>query len=179
MACLKWNVVVVCMYVCMCVCVCVCVCACVRAYWHFFETQTQTQTQTKNTNNKHAPAEILVRVQVLLAATETQQVVLLNVQRHDLLKQLIQRLVRVRDNQRALVRVIVIQIRDNLHCHVRFARARRSHHHGQARLHARADGLDLRGREGHRVAARQVLRVRADVGVTVGGHDDCGRCRCC
>ncbi len=52
-------------------------------------------------------------------------------------------LVGVRDEQRALSRAVVVQHRHNLHRRVRLARAGRAHHHGQPRLYARGNGLNL------------------------------------
>mmetsp|Transcript_13354 Transcript_13354/g.25631 ORF Transcript_13354/g.25631 Transcript_13354/m.25631 type:complete len:705 (+) Transcript_13354:2030-4144(+) len=65
----------------------------------------------------------------------------------------------MRDHQGALLREVAVQLVHDLHCHVRLARARRSHHHGQPRVHSRANGFHLRGREAHRVQARLVLLV--------------------
>ena len=51
-----------------------------------------------------------------------------DVELHDLLEQLVERLVRVRHDDRALIGPVVIDVVDDLHGHVRLARARRSDH---------------------------------------------------
>ena len=47
-----------------------------------------------------------------------------------------------------LTRVVVIEVVDDLHSDVSFTRARRSHDHGEAGLHARSYRLHLARRKG-------------------------------
>ena len=61
----------------------------------------------------------------------------------DLLEQVVERLIRVRDEKGALLGEVVVEIVDDLHGHVGFAGTRGTDHHGEAGLHAGADGLDL------------------------------------
>lgn len=53
---------------------------------------------------------------------------LINVQLYDLLKQLIECLVAVRDNQCALLGPVVVDVVDDLHGHIRLARSRWTNH---------------------------------------------------
>ena len=68
----------------------------------------------------HTPAHVLVGLEQLLATPQAQQVPLLNIQRHDLLKQLVERCVAVRDDEGALARVVVVEVGDDLHSDIRF-----------------------------------------------------------
>lgn len=63
----------------------------------------------------------------------------------DLLKQVIQGLVGVGDEQGALARAVVVQHMHDLHCCICFACSRGPYHHGQPRLHSRLDGFHLCG----------------------------------
>lgn len=46
---------------------------------------------------------------------------LVDVDGHDLLKQLVQRLIGVCHQQSALLRIVVVEVRNYLHCHVSFS----------------------------------------------------------
>lgn len=61
----------------------------------------------------------------------------------DLLKQVIQGLVGVGDEQGALARAVVVKHMHDLHCCVCFACSWGPYHHGQSRLHARLDCFHL------------------------------------
>ena len=113
--------------------------------------------------------EILVAAHVLFAVAETQQVPLVHVALHDLFKQVVQRLVRVRDQQRAVIRVLAVQVDHDLHGHIGLARAGRSDHHREPDVSARANRLDLHRREAHAVALGHVADRR--VGRHVGFND--------
>ena len=49
----------------------------------------------------------------------------------------------MRDDERSLVRPVVIDVGDDLHGHIGLTGSGRSDHHSEARLHARLDRLDL------------------------------------
>ncbi len=76
---------------------------------------------------------------------------LLHVKRHDLLKDLIERHVGVRHDERALLGEVVIEVRNDLHGNVRLARSRRTDNQCQPRLHARPDRFDLHRHEAVRI----------------------------
>ena len=83
--------------------------------------------------------------------TKSQQMLLVDVQLHDLLEQLIQRLVRVRDDQRSLLRKVVVDVGDDLHGHVGLTGTRRTDDQRETVLHAAVDRLDLCRCERNRV----------------------------
>jgi hypothetical protein len=101
------------------------------------------------------PTEVLVGVQHLLTTTQTQQVMLLDVKRHDFLKDLIQCHVGMGHNERSLLGEIVVKIRDDLDSNVGLSSSRGTNHKRQSRLHARANRLHLEknedeyGKQGH------------------------------
>jgi hypothetical protein len=66
-----------------------------------------------------------------------------NVQSHDFLKQLVQRLIGVGDNQSTLRREVVVDVGYDLHGHISFTRTGRTNNQGQAWLHSRADSFHL------------------------------------
>jgi len=76
----------------------------------------------------------------------------INVQCHNLLKKLIQRLIRVCHNQSTLIGLIVVDVRNYLHGNICFARTRRTHHQSKARLHSRSYGFNLRGRKANAIS---------------------------
>eukprot|EP00976_Prorocentrum_cordatum_P019339 392216-Prorocentrum_minimum.AAC.1 len=127
------------------------------------------QLQPPRQHRVHATRarKVNVRVQLLLAHAEAEEVAGGNVALHDLLEEVVERVVGVRDEQRALLRAVVVQLVHDLHRHVRLASTGRAHHHGQARVRPRADRLHLGGREAHGVDARVVLGVGPRVR---GGH---------
>ena len=84
--------------------------------------------------------------------TKTQQVSLINVQRCDLLENLIQSLIGVGDNQDFLLWEIVIEIRDGLHSDVCLACAGRADHQCEARSHTTLNRFYLFHSEGHLIA---------------------------
>lgn len=98
---------------------------------------------------------------------EPEQVSLVNVQAHDLFKKLVQRLVRMRHNERLLVREVVVDVRDDLYGDVRFTSAWRTDDHRQAWLHSGPDRFDLRGGEVDRVGLGLVVRVGSPVKLLV------------
>ena len=91
----------------------------------------------------HLPAEVLLCFQQLLATAETQKMSLIHIKGNDLLKKLVQGLVGMRNNQSPLVGEVSIDICNDLHSHVRLARARRTNDQSEAGLHTRANGLHL------------------------------------
>mmetsp|Transcript_18248 Transcript_18248/g.54579 ORF Transcript_18248/g.54579 Transcript_18248/m.54579 type:complete len:811 (+) Transcript_18248:1013-3445(+) len=107
--------------------------------------------------------EVLYGVQLLDATPHPEQVALRDVQGHDLLEQIVQRLVGMSHEHDLLVGEIVEQKVHHLHGRVGLARAGRSDHHSEARIHAGADRLDLNRGEAHFVLARLALWVRAHV----------------
>ena len=66
-----------------------------------------------------------------------------NIALQDFFKQGVQGLIGVGDEQSALPRAVVVQHMHDLHCCVCLASAGGAHHHCQAGLHPRLDGLDL------------------------------------
>ena len=73
----------------------------------------------------------------------------------DLLEEVVERVVAARHEQHALLGVTAVQRRDQLHRHVRLARARRALDHRQTLLQPRPDRLHLRRREPHARAPRR------------------------
>ena len=120
------------MCVCVRVCVCVCLCLSLSAYLSlsFSLSLSATRTLERRCEVLHllqelqavledeidaaVAAKVLCRLQELFAAPKPKQVALLNVEVDELLKDLVQRLVRVRHNQGALIRVVVVQVGDCL-----------------------------------------------------------------
>mmetsp|Transcript_25448 Transcript_25448/g.67258 ORF Transcript_25448/g.67258 Transcript_25448/m.67258 type:complete len:778 (+) Transcript_25448:1764-4097(+) len=113
--------------------------------------------------------EVLLGIQLLDTAAKTQEVPLGDVQRDDLLEQVVERLVRVRDEHDLLVREVVEEQVDHLNRRVSLARARRSNDHRESGVDARADRLNLHWREANRVLPRLALGVGAHVRQLVGG----------
>mmetsp|Transcript_43839 Transcript_43839/g.104466 ORF Transcript_43839/g.104466 Transcript_43839/m.104466 type:complete len:461 (-) Transcript_43839:1469-2851(-) len=111
--------------------------------------------------------EVLLRIQLLNPATQSEQVALRDVKSYDFLEQIIEGLVGMCHEHDLLVWEVVEKQVHNLHGGVGLASSRRSHHHGQARVHARPDSLHLHGREADRVLSRHALWVRAHVGQSV------------
>lgn len=62
---------------------------------------------------------------------------------------LVESLVGVCDQQGPLVWVVVVEVGNNLHCHISLPCARGSDHQGQPRLHPRQNGLHLGRSEGN------------------------------
>ena len=85
-----------------------------------------------------------VDLEVALARAEAKQVARLDVAGRDLLEEVVERRVRVRDEQDALRRLRAVEVRDDLHGDIRLARARRSDDHREARL--RSEGRTRRAR---------------------------------
>ena len=73
--------------------------------------------------------------------------VLFHVQRHDLLEKLIQGHVGVGDDERPLLREVVVQVGNDLHSHISFAGSRRPDNQRQSWLHSCANGLHLKACE--------------------------------
>lgn len=76
------------------------------------------------------------------------------------------------DDERALVGIVVIEVRNDLHGNVRFAGAGRAHDERQPGLHARLDALYLPLREANRVLPGTHNLVRCARGSCVGHHLD-------
>mmetsp|Transcript_72115 Transcript_72115/g.168979 ORF Transcript_72115/g.168979 Transcript_72115/m.168979 type:complete len:488 (-) Transcript_72115:1383-2846(-) len=115
--------------------------------------------------------EVLLRIQFLNPATQSEQVALRDVKCHDFLEQIIQGLVGMCHEHDLLVWEVVEKQIHNLHGGVSLASPRRSHDHGQARVHARPDCLHLHGRKADRVLSRHTLWIRAHVGQGVRRSD--------
>mmetsp|Transcript_144 Transcript_144/g.310 ORF Transcript_144/g.310 Transcript_144/m.310 type:complete len:1317 (+) Transcript_144:450-4400(+) len=114
--------------------------------------------------------EVLLGVQLLDAAAQTQEVPLGDVQCNDLLEEVVECLIRVRDEHDLLVREVVEEQVDHLDRGVRLARAGRSNDHREPGVDAGADRLDLHWREAHLVLTRLALGVGAHVGQLVGSR---------
>ena len=92
-----------------------------------------------------------VDLEVALARAEAKQVARLDVARRDLLEEVVECRVRVRDEQDALRRLRAVEVRDDLHGDIRLARARRSDDHREARL--RSEGKRRARSEQHKSLA--------------------------
>nr|CAD7406124.1 unnamed protein product [Timema cristinae] len=86
---------------------------------------------------------------------ETQKMSLINVQSHDLLKQLVERLVGVSDNESPLSGEVVVQVGDYLDRYVCLTCTWGTHHERQSRLHARTNSLHLCWCEGDGIPTRE------------------------
>ena len=60
------------------------------------------------------------------------------------------------DNQCPLLGEVVVDVGDDLHCHVRFSRSGWTDHHGQSGLHASSDRLGLRRGERDRIPGNTI-----------------------
>mmetsp|Transcript_12689 Transcript_12689/g.50712 ORF Transcript_12689/g.50712 Transcript_12689/m.50712 type:complete len:455 (-) Transcript_12689:614-1978(-) len=92
---------------------------------------------------------------------ETKHVALVDVERDQLLEDLVQGLVGVRDEQKTLAGIVVVEEAGNLHRDVRLARAWRAHDQSESLCDARANGLHLSGRESHSVLEQSLAVVRS------------------
>mmetsp|Transcript_9026 Transcript_9026/g.25941 ORF Transcript_9026/g.25941 Transcript_9026/m.25941 type:complete len:329 (-) Transcript_9026:1965-2951(-) len=107
--------------------------------------------------------EVLLRVEFRDSAAQSEQVPLGDVQGDDLLEEVVQRLIRVRDEDDLLVGEVVEEKVDHLHRGVGLACARGAYDHREAGVDARADGLDLHGGEADLVLPGLALGVGAHV----------------
>mmetsp|Transcript_20884 Transcript_20884/g.53526 ORF Transcript_20884/g.53526 Transcript_20884/m.53526 type:complete len:220 (+) Transcript_20884:596-1255(+) len=114
--------------------------------------------------------EVQLRIQILLSLAQAEEVARRDIALHDFGEQIVQRLVGVCDEKRALVRVGVVEHIHDLHRHVRLAGARRANNHAQAGLHTGEHRFDLHRCESDVVGSRAVLRVRPWVRRRVGLH---------
>lgn len=107
----------------------------------------------------------------------------IDVQLHNLFEQLIQCLIRMSDNQRALFGPVVIDVRNDLYRDIRLARTRRANnlksfplstwhaqkrlirtYHCQSWLHTRSNRFDLNRCEPNRILFRNQIRVWSSAG---------------
>ena len=70
----------------------------------------QTKTST--------PAEVFFSFEFLRSMAKPQQMSLIDINSHNLLKQLVECLIRVSHQQCPLVRIVMIEIGNDLNCHV-------------------------------------------------------------
>mmetsp|Transcript_59295 Transcript_59295/g.158743 ORF Transcript_59295/g.158743 Transcript_59295/m.158743 type:complete len:202 (+) Transcript_59295:1702-2307(+) len=89
----------------------------------------QLQAPLQHEIHPTPPGIIGVVLQLLDALSQSDQIPLGDIQRHDLVKQVVERLVTVGYQQNLLVRKIVVQQVYDLHCGVRFSCARRPDNH--------------------------------------------------
>jgi len=117
-------------------------------------------------------AEVLLSFHLLNSVTQTKAVAFINVEVDDLLKDLVQGLVRMGNEESVLVRKIVVEVRDDLHCHVSLASSWGADHKGESRINPGLDSLHLGGCEGNRVLLGLVLWVGPAIGRLVSTRLD-------
>ena len=74
-------------------------------------------------------AKIFLCLQSLFSVAQSKQVSLVDVECHDFLKELIEGLIGVGDDEGSLLWVVVIEVGDDLHGNVRLSSARGTHNH--------------------------------------------------
>mmetsp|Transcript_18716 Transcript_18716/g.40348 ORF Transcript_18716/g.40348 Transcript_18716/m.40348 type:complete len:394 (-) Transcript_18716:381-1562(-) len=115
------------------------------------------------------PGIISIMLQLLHSLPQSNQVPLGDIQRDNLIEQVIERLVTMGHQQDLLVLEIVVQQIHNLDGRIGLPGPRGPDDHGQARVHPGSDGLHLYLGEADGVEARGALRVGALVDPRVGG----------
>mmetsp|Transcript_50897 Transcript_50897/g.120481 ORF Transcript_50897/g.120481 Transcript_50897/m.120481 type:complete len:288 (-) Transcript_50897:2385-3248(-) len=84
-------------------------------------------------------AEVLLGLELVCVVSEAQQMPLVDVQRRNLLENVVERLVRVRDEEHALVREVVVDVGHDLHGRVCLSRSRRPDNLRQPLVRPRQD----------------------------------------
>mmetsp|Transcript_12424 Transcript_12424/g.30947 ORF Transcript_12424/g.30947 Transcript_12424/m.30947 type:complete len:378 (+) Transcript_12424:2036-3169(+) len=103
---------------------------------------------------------------------QAEHVTLVDIPYQQLLENIVQRLIGVRNYERSLIWESVMNVGHDLHGSVRLARPWGTHDHRKPRVHRRAQCFHLHRREADGVHARHVLRIRASDKRFVGLHDD-------
>lgn len=117
-------------------------------------------------------AEIFLRVELLFSVTETKQVSLVDILLHDLLEQVVERVVRVSHEKNPLVGEVVVKIRNYLHGNVRFTGSGRSNDGRQPEVHSGIDRFHLNRGKPHLVHLGLVFFVRSWIWRFVGSDHD-------
>mmetsp|Transcript_120869 Transcript_120869/g.386008 ORF Transcript_120869/g.386008 Transcript_120869/m.386008 type:complete len:287 (+) Transcript_120869:1633-2493(+) len=142
-----------------------------KSFCQLFHLRKQLQAPLQHVVDAAPLREILPGIELRDASTQPKQVPLRDVKSDDLLEEVVQSLIGVSDQNDLLIWEVVEQEVDHLDGRICLTRARRSDDHGETRVHARTDGLDLDRREAHLVLPWLTLRVGSHVRQSVRSGD--------